>query len=205
MVEIGPLAWIPSVLPSMRITHRWLVNYRAGEHCAHEASSCICITRYTHSHDAARAGMYDFEVCVCQHTILQVGGEPFKGLPREANMPAWSGMMAGFLSTRHVVVPSSIEVDEAAGTASLAASVTASHVLPPAEAGGADRLWTTTGAYAMKWERGADDAVWRIRALTYKQTSSEPADPSAFIEEAKSRATAAAAPAAAEAAPAASA
>lgn len=123
---------------------------------------------------------------------LQVGGEPFIGLPREANMGAWSGMMAGFLSTNHAVVPSSIDVDAAAGTASMAASVTATHLLPPTDGGAVDRVWTTTGSYAMKWEHNAAEGVWRIRGLTYKQSSSEPADPSGFIEEAKTRAAAAA-------------
>lgn len=117
-----------------------------------------------------------------------VGGEPFKGLPREANMPAWTGMMAGFLKTTHSVLITAITLD-ADGIAELSASVTATHLLPPADGVSEDRVWTTIGSYSMRLERGNDDA-WRISAITFKQDSSDPADPLPFIEEAKARAAA---------------
>ncbi|KAI9021303.1 hypothetical protein DFJ74DRAFT_672537 [Hyaloraphidium curvatum] len=116
-----------------------------------------------------------------------VGGEPFKDLPREANMAAWSGMMAGFLSTRHDVEITFLDADAAAGTAALRAGVTATHVLPPEDGGTEDRVWTTIGSYSMKLQKG-DDGRWRIKALAFKQHSSEPESPLQFMEEAKARA-----------------
>lgn len=120
-----------------------------------------------------------------------VGGEPFKGLPREANMPAWTGMMDGFLETAHSVVITSITSNEAERVATLTASVTATHLLPSVDGDSEARKWTAIGSYLMNLKRG-EDGAWRIRAITFKQDSSDPADSLPFIEEAKERATAAA-------------
>lgn len=110
-----------------------------------------------------------------------VGGQPFKDLPRESNLQAWQGMMAGFLKTKHVVVPTSIDLDQDAGRANVGASVTATHELP----GG--RVWTTVGTYSQTWVKCEEDSVWRIRAVTFRQDRSDPENPMEFIEEATRR------------------
>lgn len=57
-----------------------------------------------------------------------VGGEPMKAVPRQANLQAWNGMLAGFTSTHHLIGNHEVSFT---GTHScrVKAKVTATHCL----------------------------------------------------------------------------
>ena len=95
-----------------------------------------------------------------------------KGLPREVNMQAWTGMIAGFKSTHHQVGNHHVEqVNEY--TANLTLKVTATHVFDHENERG-EELWVTGGTYHMilrKEPSGVgNNVMWRITSIKFVQS-----------------------------------
>ena len=131
-----------------------------------------------------------------------VGGEPLKDQPREINMHAWEGMMAGFDATHHQIGNLEIEQlpplapgdEKHTRRAHLTAKVTATHILKTAAVEGdgeqattTTERWITKGTYKMVWitsapahlamsnynDGGHFSPDWRIRSITYSQVDAE--------------------------------
>ena len=94
-----------------------------------------------------------------------VGGEPFKSLPRVANMAAWTGMLAGFKSTHHLIGNHEVKIIDSENC-NVKAKVTATHCMGRENC--ADELWVTGGSYDFHMQKSSD-GQWRINSVKYTQ------------------------------------
>ncbi|CAF3361681.1 unnamed protein product [Rotaria sp. Silwood2] len=95
-----------------------------------------------------------------------VGGEPMKALPRQVNLQAWNGMLAGFKSTHHLIGNHDVTFIDAMSCL-IKAKVTATHCLEREQ--GRQDLWITGGTYDIQMVRSKSDGQWRINSIKFIQ------------------------------------
>ena len=120
----------------------------------------------------------EFDVCLhafsnkfdADYTSM-VGGEPMIGLPKEANLHAWNGMMAGFKSTHHLVGNHHVVIVNEF-TAQLTMKVTATHVFDHEDARG-EEIWVCGGTYNMTLRKEPsgvrNEVMWKILKIKFSQ------------------------------------
>ena len=87
-------------------------------------------------------------------------------------MQAWTGMIAGFKSTHHLVGNHAVKIVND-HTALLTMKVTATHVFDNQDERG-EELWVTGGTYHMTLRKEPsgvrNDVMWRILAIKFVQS-----------------------------------
>jgi hypothetical protein len=104
-----------------------------------------------------------------------IGAPVMKGLSRDVNKQAWSGMLAGFDSTHHQVGNHVVRLLGLEGqVAQVRLKGTATHMLTLE-----DELheWVTAGTYEMKLRLDASEK-WRLFSIVYKQVGQRASVPS---------------------------